>query len=65
MRRAGGRLKVPRKSHVKKDRQAAAEFRQGLSERLAEVIGRAVDQPVRIWVLDEHRYGLLLIIGHI
>jgi transposase len=65
MRRVGGRLKVPRKSHVKKDPQAAAEFRQGLAERLAEVIGGDVDQPVRIWVLDEHRYGLLPIIGRI
>ena len=65
MRRVGGRLKVPRKSHVKKDGKAATEFRQTLAQRVVEVVGEAVGQPVRIWVLDEHRYGLLPVIGRI
>ena len=52
IRRLGGKLKVPRKSHVKKDMKAAAEFRVDLSNRLAEAAGTYPDKPVRIWVLD-------------
>ena len=40
----------------------AEEFRSDLSNRLAKVEGPSPDKPVRIWVLDEHRYGLLPII---
>jgi hypothetical protein len=39
----GGKLKVPRKSHVKKDTKAAAEFRVDLSNRLAEAAGTYPD----------------------
>lgn len=62
IRRLGGKLKVPRKSHVKKDTKAAEEFRADLSNRLAKAVGTSPDKPVRIWVLDEHRYGLLPVI---
>ena len=50
LRRLGGRLKTPRKSHANK-----AE----LPDRLTELIGPAAPDKVRVWVLDEHRYGLL------
>ena len=65
IRRLGGKLKVPRKSHVKKDTKAAEEFRADLSNRLAKAVGTFPDKPVRIWVLDEHRYGLLPVIRRV
>jgi transposase len=65
IRRLGGKLKVPRKSHVKKDAKAAEEFRATMSERIAEVVGESPEKPVRIWVLDEHRYGLLPVIRRV
>ena len=65
IRRLGGKLKVPRKSHVKKDTKAAAEFRATMSERIGKVVGENPGQPVRIWVLDEHRYGLLPVIRRV
>ena len=65
IRRLGGKLKVPRKSHVKKDTKAAEEFRADLSNRLTKAVGTFPDKPVRIWVLDEHRYGLLPVIRRV
>jgi transposase len=65
IRRLGGKLKVPRKSHVKKDTKAAEEFRADLSNRLSKAVGTSLDKPVRIWVLDEHRYGLLPVIRRV
>jgi transposase len=65
IRRLGGKLKVPRKSHVKKDTKEAEEFRADLSNRLAKAVGTFPDKPVRIWVLDEHRYGLLPVIRRV
>ena len=63
--RLGGKLKVPRKSHAKKDPAKAAKFKLELPARLTEVAGCAPAQPVRIWVLDEHRYGLLPVIRRV
>lgn len=65
LRRLGGKLKVPRKSHAKKDPAKAAKFKAELSKRLEQVVGPAPDQPVRLWVLDEHRYGLLPVIRRV
>ncbi len=59
LRRFGGKLKTPRKSHAKKDPVQAAKFKAELPARLTAVVGPAPTQPVRLWVLDEHRYGLL------
>lgn len=39
LRRLGGRIKVPRKSHAKKDPQAAAAFKAALSEKIQAVVG--------------------------
>jgi transposase len=61
----GGKLKVPRKSHVKKDSKAAEAFRIKLSDKIANVVGENPQKPVRIWVLDEHRYGLLPVIRRV
>ena len=51
------RLRVPRKSHVKKDPAAGPEFRAGLAAGLT-ALALPPDRPVRLWVLDEMRYGL-------
>src|SRR5580700_5506845 len=63
--RLGGKLKVPRKSHTKKDPAKAAKFKAELPARLTEVVGPAPTQPVRLWALDEHRYGLLPVIRRV
>ena len=65
LRRLGGKLKVPRKSHAKKDPVKAAKFKLELPVRLSAVAGPAPTQPVRVWVLDEHRYGLLPVIRRV
>jgi transposase len=65
LRRFGGKLKTPRKSHAKKDPVQAAKFKAELPARLTEVVGPAPLQPVRLWVLDEHRYGLLPVLRRV
>lgn len=64
LRRLGGKLKVPRKSHAKKDPAKAVAFKAGLPAKLEAIAGTAAraGPPVRLWVLDEHRYGLLPVI---
>ena len=57
----GGVLKVPRKTHVQKDAAQAVEFQQTLSERLRS-LSVAGGRRVRIWVADEHRYGLIPVV---
>jgi transposase len=59
--KAGGVLKVPRKTHARKDAAEAEVFKATLAQRLAEASAGA-EGPVRLWVLDEHRYGLLPVI---
>jgi len=63
--RLGGKLKVPRKSHAKKDQAKTNAFKAELPARLTEVVGPGPTQPVRLWVLDEHRYGLLPVIRRV
>ena len=67
LRRLGGKLKVPRKSHAKKDPAKAAAFKVALPQKLAAIAGEAArsGQAVRLWVLDEHRYGLLPVIRRV
>lgn len=65
LRRLGGKLKTPRKSHAKKDPAKAQAFKAELPARLTAVVGPAPAQPVRLWVLDEHRYGLLPVIRRV
>lgn len=57
----GGVLKVPRKTHAQKDAAAAQEFQHTLCERLAS-LNVAGGRPVRLWVADEHRYGLIPVV---
>lgn len=65
MHRLGGKLKVPRKSHRKKNQAASDAFRAELPQRLTEAVGPSPGKPVRLWVLDEHRYGLLPVIRRV
>ena len=65
LRRLGGKLKVPRKSHAKKDPAKAAQFKAELPARLAAIVGPEPKQPVRLWVQGEHRYGLLPVIRRV
>jgi transposase len=57
----GGVLKVPRKTHAKKDAAKAIEFQETLCDKLKS-LNVAGGRPVRIWVADEHRYGLIPVV---
>lgn len=65
LRRLGGKKKTPRKAHAKKDPEKAAQFKANLPARLDAVVGPKPERPVRLWVLDEHRYGLLPVIRQV
>ena len=53
----GGRLKVPRPSHEKKDESKVEIFRSTLAEQL-HALELPKDQKMSLWVYDEMRYGL-------
>lgn len=53
----GGAPKVPRPVHAKKDEAEAADFKAHLFERLS-ALGVPDGSRVRVWVMDEARYGL-------
>lgn len=55
--KAGARLRVPRPSHIKKDPAAAEAFKEEVTARL-QALELPAGRPVRLWVLDEMRYGL-------
>jgi transposase len=57
----GGVLKVPRKTHAQKDADKADEFQRTLCDKLRS-LNVAGGRPVRIWVADEHRYGLIPVV---
>jgi len=58
--KVAGVLKVPRKAHVKQDPALVAEFRATLAQKLGALTAGA--ERVRLWVADEHRYGLLPVV---
>lgn len=53
----GGRLKVPRPCHQKKDPIKEVEFRTTLAEQLKS-LELPKDKEMSLWVYDEMRYGL-------
>lgn len=55
--KVGGALKVPRPVHQKKEAAASESFRTELTTRL-QALQVPEASPVRIWIMDEHRYGL-------
>ena len=58
--KCGGVLKMPRKTHAKKDAAKVEEFKCTLGEKLKELAGR--HRKARVWAADEHRYGLLPVV---
>ena len=54
----GARLKVGRRSHVKKDPVATEAFKTGGLEAKLAALALPPRTPVRVWVLDEARFGL-------
>lgn len=56
--KVGAALKVPRKSHAKKIESQSVEFKDGLADQLGN-LGINPEKPFRLWVADEHRYGLI------
>jgi transposase len=61
LRRHGAKPKVPRKSHVKKDPAKATAFKANLAAELTQ-LGLPAGAKVRLWVADEHRYGLISVV---
>lgn len=57
----GGVLKVPRKTHAQKDADASAKFQRTLCTQLKN-LNVAGGKRVRVWVADEHRYGLIPVV---
>jgi transposase len=57
----GGVLKVPRKAHAQKNAAQARAFQQQLCGKLKS-LNIAGGKKVRIWVTDEHRYGLIPVV---
>ena len=57
----GGVLKVPRKTHAQKDAAASVAFQQTLCAQLKN-LSVAGGRRVRVWVADEHRYGLIPVV---
>jgi transposase len=57
----GGVLKVPRKAHAQKNADKTEEFQRTLGDKLKN-LNVAGGRPVRIWVADEHRYGLIPVV---
>lgn len=53
----GGRLKVPRPCHQKKDPEKEALFRITLVDEML-ALGVPKDKEITLWVYDEMRYGL-------
>jgi transposase len=51
------RLKVPRKSHVKRDPLKVEVFKATLADKLG-ALNIPAGKPVRLWVMDEARFGL-------
>lgn len=56
--------KVPRKSHAKKDPAKAKAFKGELAGIL-EGLKIPEQEKVRVWVADEHRYGLISVIRRV
>jgi transposase len=57
LKKSGGVLRVPRPSHSKKEPGAEEAFKKGLHEKLG-ALGIAPASRVKVWVMDEARFGL-------
>lgn len=59
--KAGGVLKVPRKTHAKKNAAQSLAFKEELGAKLA-ALPLKPNRPVRVWMADEHRFGLISVV---
>jgi len=50
--------KIPRKIHAKQDPDEKKSFKENIVHKFQE-LDIPADRPVRIWIQDEHRYGLI------
>jgi transposase len=58
LKKHSGVMRVPRRSHARQDPAAFEEFKRTLARRLWRLkVPR--ERPVRVWIMDEHRYGLI------
>jgi transposase len=57
LKKFGGVLRVPRPSHSKKEPQAEQTFQEELCAKL-EALGLESGSQVKVWVMDEARFGL-------
>jgi transposase len=57
LKKLAGVLRVPRPRHPKRDDVAMAQFKENLGQRL-EALGLAPGTKVKVWVMDEARFGL-------
>jgi transposase len=60
LKKVDGVLKMPRKTHVKKDAAKVEDFKKTLMKRLLEMTRGS--SKIRLWAADEHRFGLLPVI---
>jgi len=58
LQKVNARPKVPRQKHAKQNEAEKEAFKQDITNRL-EALEIPQETPVRIWVEDEHRYGLI------
>lgn len=58
LRQRGARWKVPRPAHDEQDPEAVQRWKTTFARKLRKLIGQH-HGPVRIWVLDEQRHGLI------
>jgi len=58
VKKAGAVLRVPRKAHARQDPAQGEEFRRTFARRVC-ALGLPKVRPERVWVADEHRYGLI------
>ena len=58
IKKAGAVLRVPRKTHARQNPAQVEEFRRTLARRLC-ALALPKERAVRVWVADEHRYGLI------
>lgn len=60
----GGRLKVARPCHEKKDKQASEDFKVTLADKMKE-LQLPKNQGIKLWVYDKMRYGLHLLMRRV
>lgn len=54
----GGVRRVPRRTHQRRRHAESEEFKRVLARRLL-LLALPRERPVRVWFVDEHRYGLI------